>query len=369
MERRRLKDTMSRRQILQHGRHEEGFTLIELLIAMVVGGIVIAAGFALLTSSSRALKANEQTVDMQQSVRMAMELLSRDMKMAGFGSPGVAIGNCTNGIVPSDQNPAGADAGPDSVQLLVPTTRSSGANRWTLRSPTGANGVTQIDLQMGGGGAVSDMVSAGLALGSYISIGGAATAQVTSVNAGGSSIGVFIPAPLWFQTEDPVYLLQCIRYQIVPAPDPGNLCLGDAPCLTRGVAGAVAPSPNAESPIAQGVEDLQLAYACDGCVAAINSGIPDRIIDDQNGSNSFDQGDFVSDKTWLTLPLTPDKIQLVQIALVARQSQADQGYGESDKAAIGSPQTTVTADRTLPEDPNHRRRIMTKTVETRNVGL
>lgn len=364
MEKRRLKDTMSRRQTLQHGRHEEGFTLIELLIAMVVGVIIIAAGFALLTSSSRALKANEQTVDMQQSVRMAMELLSRDMKMAGFGSPGVAIGNCSNGIVPSDQNPAGADAGPDSVQLLVPTTRSSGANRWTLSSATPPSGTSLINLQ---NGAVADMVNAGLAVGSYISIGGAATAKVDGM--GANSITVSIPAPLWFQVEDPVYLLQCIRYQIVPAPDPGNLCLGDAPCLTRGVAGAVAPSPNAESPIAQGVEDLQLAYACDGCVTAINSGIPDRIIDDQNGSNSFDQGDFMSDKTWLTSPLTPDKIQLVQIALVARQSQADQGYGESDKAAIGSPQTTVTADRTLPADPNHRRRILTKTVETRNVGL
>jgi type IV pilus assembly protein PilW len=360
---------MTRHRLPQRDRSDDaGFTLVEILVALMIGVVIVGAGFAILTSSRLALRSNEQTVDMQQSVRMAMELLSRDMKMAGFGAPGGAIGNCTSAIVPNDQNATGADTGSDSVQLLVPTTKSSGANRWTLRTATSANGTTQIDLQQGGGGAVADMVSAGLAAGSYISIGGAATVQVTSVNAGASSIGIStIPPPLWFQMEDQVYLLQCIRYQVVPQPDAANLCLGGAPCLTRGVVGGT--GPNAETPIAQGVEDLQLAYACDGCVATINGGIPDRIIDDQNGSNSFDQGDFLSDKTWATAPLTPDKIQLVQIALVVRQLKDDMGFAETGKVPVGSSQTVLTADRTLPADQNNRRRILTKTVETRNVGL
>jgi len=134
------------------------------------------------------------------------------------------------------------------------------------------------------------------------------------------------------------------------------------------VAGVTA-GPNAEAPIAEGIEDLQLAYACDGCVATINGGIPDRIIDDQNGSNSFDQADFLSNVSWTTAPRTADKIQLVQIALVARQSMPDQGFGETSKAVVGSPAVVVSADRTLPADANHRRRLLVKTVETRNVGL
>jgi type IV pilus assembly protein PilW len=345
---------------------QAGFTLIELMVGMVVAVIVVAAAFTILTTTSKALRANEQIVDTQQNVRMAMELLTRDIKLAGFGSPGVAIGNCNNAIVPADQNATGVDSGPDSVQLLVPTTRGSGSNRWTLKIPTTTAGTAQITLQPG---AVADMVSSGLVANqSYISIGGSATALATGLDDSASTINVSIPAPLWFQQEDPVYLLQCIRYQVVPLPDPGNLCGGNAPCLTRGVAGGVGPT--AEGPIAEGIEELQLAYACDGCVAAINSGIPNQIIDDQNATNSFDQPDFLSNVPWTIAPLTPDKIQLVQVTLVARQAKNDQGFGETNGAVVGSPTTPIIgSDRTLPADPNHRRRVLTKTVETRNVGL
>ena len=215
---------------------------------------------------------------------------------------------------------------------------------------------------------MADMVSSGLAVGSYISIGGSATAKVSAFDTTANTINVSIPPPLWFQVENQVYLLQCIRYQVVPPPDAGNLCTvpGDpvshAPCLTRGVAGA-------EVAIAEGIEDLQLSYACDGCVTAINGGIPDRIIDDQNASNSFDQADFLSNVPWNAAPLTPDKIKLVQVALVAKQSKNDLGFGQSNQSFVGSRTVTVTSDHTLPADPNHRRRILVKTVDTRNIGF
>jgi type IV pilus assembly protein PilW len=340
-----------------------GFTLIELMVGLVIAAIVVAAAFTILTTSSKSLRANEQIVDTQQNLRMAMELLVGDFKMAGFGNPGVAIGNCTSSIMPADQNVTGVDTGPDSVQLLVPTTRTTGSNRWTLNAATPTSGVTQVTLRAG---AVADMVSSGLVANqSYISIGGAATVLVTALDTSTNTLTVTVPPPVWFQQEDPVYLLQCIRYRIVPVPDPTNLCGGKAPCLTRGVAGVTA-GPNAEGPIAEGIEDLQIAYACDGCVG---SGIPDRIIDNQGGASGFDQADFVSNNAWATAPMTPDKIQLVQIAMVARQTNNDQGFGESNRTQAGSSALTVSSDHALSADSNHRRRMLLKTVETRNVGL
>lgn len=342
---------------------ERGFTLLEVMVAMIIAVIVVGAAFTILTTTNKSVLANEQTVGAQQNVRLAMELLSRDIKMAGFGAPGVAVGNCTYPIMPNDKTPTGVDDGPDSVQLLVPTTKATGSAPWLLQTATSPSGATTITLRAG---AVADMVSSGLVANtSYISINGAHTAQVTAVNAVSNSIGVAIPAPVWFPVDAPVYLLQCIRYQVVTN---ASVCGTNEPCLTRGVAG-VTTGPNAEAPIVEGIEDLQLAYACDGCVATINGGNPDRIIDNQGGASGFDQVDFVSNNLWATAPMTPDKIQLVQIALAARQPKGDVGLGETGRATIGSAALTVSSDRSLSANANHRRRLLTKTVETRNVGF
>jgi len=347
----------------RRGACERGVTLIEVMVGMVIGVIVVGAAFTLPTATSLSVRANEQTVDTQQNVSLAMELLSRDIKMAGFGATSAAVGNCTYPIMPNDNTPTGTDSGPDSVQILVPATKASGATPWLLQAATSTSGATQITLKAG---AVADMVSSGLvANSSYISINGAHTGQVTAVNAVANTIGVSIPAPIWFPADAPVYLLQCIRYQVVTN---AAVCGSNEPCLTRGVAG-VTTGPSAEAPIVEGVEDLQLAYACDGCVAAINGGNPDRVIDNQGGGAGFDQADFISNNAWATAPMTPDKIQLVQISLVARQPKGDLGFGETGRATMGSAAVTVSEDRSLPANGNHRRRLLTKTVETRNVGF
>ena len=340
---------------------ERGFTLIEVMVAVVLSTLVTAAAFTILTTTSKAVQANEQVAGTQQNVRIAMELLSRDIKMAGFGNAGVAIGNCTYPIMPLDKTPTGVDNGPDSVQLLVPTTKATGAAPWLLQSATSPNGAPQITLKPG---AVADMVTSGLANGSYISINGAYTGQVTAVSSSSNTITIAVPAPVWFPADSPVYLLQCIRYQVVTN---AAVCGTTEPCLTRGIAG-VTTGPNAEAPIVEGIEEMQVSYACDGCVAAINGGNPDRIIDNQGGSAGFDQADFVSNNLWATAPMTPDKIKLVQVVLVASQTRADLGFGETLQAKIGSGGLAVSPDRTLPANANHRRRMLTKTIDTRNVG-
>jgi prepilin-type N-terminal cleavage/methylation domain-containing protein len=53
---------------------EQGFTLIEVMVAVVITAIIAAAAFTILTTTTKSLRANEQTVDTQQNVRIAMEL-------------------------------------------------------------------------------------------------------------------------------------------------------------------------------------------------------------------------------------------------------------------------------------------------------
>ena len=116
---------------------------------------------------------------------------------------------------------------------------------------------------------------------------------------------------------------------------------------------------------AAGVEERDVSVAD----TVDDAGNPDRIIDNQGGAAGFDQADFISNNLWATPPLTPDKIKLVQIALVASQPRADAGFGETSKLQIGSAGLGVSGDRTLSANATHRRRMLTKTVDLRNIGF
>jgi len=62
-----------------------GFTMIELLIAMAVGLVLLAAVYSVFLVQNKELRNQEQITEMQQNARMAMEMISRDLIMAGFG--------------------------------------------------------------------------------------------------------------------------------------------------------------------------------------------------------------------------------------------------------------------------------------------
>ena len=67
-----------------------GVTLIELLIGLVICGIVIAGIYRVFMAQSKAYSIQDQVVEVQQSVRSAMELISRDLRMAGFDDDSIA---------------------------------------------------------------------------------------------------------------------------------------------------------------------------------------------------------------------------------------------------------------------------------------
>lgn len=60
-----------------------GFSLVELMIAMVLGLIVIGAAFAVFMSNQNTFRANEGLNRMQESARVAFEMMSRDIRAAG----------------------------------------------------------------------------------------------------------------------------------------------------------------------------------------------------------------------------------------------------------------------------------------------
>jgi len=391
-------------------RNEVGVTLIELMIAVTLSTIIVAAGFATLTGGYKATRVSNLVADTQQNARAAMDMIAADLKTAGFGMvpsgngmiPQVgacAIGGNAEPIVPFDNNPAGADTGPDRLSMVVPTTNSLAAPLWQLTAPSGGPGISNLTLLPAAVTAMQAAVAPLPLAGSLISIGGVTTATIGGVAGGVLNLNPAIVSPWSPGAPTQVYLLQCITYQVIPPPDANVVCgQGNAPCLVRGVAPVGTLDCNVLNspclPITNGIEDLQLAYACDGCSLLItnNNGTPDRIIDDQNASLTFDQGDYISNNTWAAAPgvgqITPNTISLVQITIVAREApqnaSQDQGFGEGNGRATSTNAPLVLPDHNhangvfaagdLPAGPamtayqQLRRRVLTRTVALRNVG-
>ncbi|MBV5327055.1 MAG: prepilin-type N-terminal cleavage/methylation domain-containing protein [Chlorobium sp.] len=75
--------------------NERGFTLVELMIAVAVGGIVMAAVMTSFLSQHRSYLAQDEVVEMQQNARVAMDMLTRDIRSAGFDPNNLGAGITT----------------------------------------------------------------------------------------------------------------------------------------------------------------------------------------------------------------------------------------------------------------------------------
>jgi len=64
-----------------------GISLIELLVVVAVMGVIGTALFSLYFNSTRTSTATEETIEVQQNLRIALDQLNKDLRMAGFLIP------------------------------------------------------------------------------------------------------------------------------------------------------------------------------------------------------------------------------------------------------------------------------------------
>lgn len=69
-------------------KHEAGFSLVELMVAMTVTLIVTGAIYGLLSGGQSAFRREPEISDRQQNIRLAMDLITRDVASAGANMPG-----------------------------------------------------------------------------------------------------------------------------------------------------------------------------------------------------------------------------------------------------------------------------------------
>ena len=155
--------------------NRKGFTLIELLVAMVLSFIIIGAVYGTFTSQQKSYTVQDQVAEAQQNARMAMNILMRDIRMAGYGMPdgGITIGSPAKtysnaiGITGDDHKQSF-----DSITLVG----AFGAPRGYLIRTISA-GSTEIFLRSSGEASHFDTAD-----NKYIFIGGIDKLQVTIVS-------------------------------------------------------------------------------------------------------------------------------------------------------------------------------------------
>ncbi len=79
-------------------RIEHGFTLIELLIALAVGSLLMGGIYGILVQQRNVYTMHQQLLEMRQNIRMGLDVMTNDIRMAGFDP----TGNAGAGIVTAE---------------------------------------------------------------------------------------------------------------------------------------------------------------------------------------------------------------------------------------------------------------------------
>lgn len=117
---------------------QSGITMIEVMIAMLIGLVLMGGVMQIFASSRHTYRMHEATSRMQETGRMALEMISRDIRMADFWGCASDIVNVTNGL-----DTAGAGFIDFSSGGIAGVEGGAGPDSLTLRGGTNA-GVTLL---------------------------------------------------------------------------------------------------------------------------------------------------------------------------------------------------------------------------------
>jgi prepilin-type N-terminal cleavage/methylation domain-containing protein len=290
---------------------QHGFTLVELMVVVVIFFFILAGVFTAYITQHHASVIQAQVSDAQQNVRLAMDFLSKEIRMAGFGKPAGSVNGFADAVFPAINNDATSGNnvlnGTDQITIVTGYRQIS-----TLSSPATA-GATSVSLNGNG-----NMFDTGTK--QYVCID--ATSQNDNyVVSGAASSSLTLSSVLTrdYKQGAAVFLVKAITYSV-----------NDARVLTRNEntgGGAQTIAPN--------IEDLQFAYQ-------------------------------LADGTWSNTPGIPGDIRVVRINVLGRTNFEDHNPGQS--GTIGQRPDIEDHDVTNSTD-GFRRRLLTSVVEARNLGL
>lgn len=155
-----------------------GFTLIEIMVALVISSLLAIAIYSFFITQHHAYTVQDQVIEMEQNSRAALDMIRREMRMAGYHAMGDDLINNLSVFVPSsfiptypvtvnlDANPKiseGSGIDPDVITFLSVASTSNNPTTLSTAVSAGSDQIT-LDLtatQTGEQYNVGDMVHIG----------------------------------------------------------------------------------------------------------------------------------------------------------------------------------------------------------------
>jgi prepilin-type N-terminal cleavage/methylation domain-containing protein len=303
--------------------NERGITLLELLIAMAITLVVTASAYNFYLNSFNFVIQQGRTTGMQQEIRAAVDIMSRDIRNAGLGVIDPLTGTIQGVAQPIQAgNNVDTDAA-GNANVLDRIILIGGYRTVGILNATAALGASQITLlPVPGVSPASPTI-----VGQTITLEGFYTGTVTAMSgpAGGVYTLTLNPSLNRAYTQlDSVIVVQTVTYHV--AVPPGET----EPALYRN-------DGTVDQVIASGIEDLQFHYFLTG---GLDTNAPAAVT-----------------------PPAVSPIRAVRISLLARSRDPDK-----NKIAVSNRQALEDHPGVLIKDRYHRRTII-KVAEVRNLGL
>jgi len=215
--------------------NKKGLTLIELLIVLVISSILIAAIYRTFIHQQHSYTVQEQVVDMQQNVRIAINQMVREIRMAGFGrqnaktwGAGGMHGIFKNVVTPSDDG--------QSITIV------GAFEQVTFLTESIGSGVDPAKIK------VADATFFNTGGLQYICINGTESARIKKIE--GNEIELFEPLTENHFINEPVFRVMAITYSLGVYEGKPSLLRND--------------HVNRIQPLAENIEFLQFRYMLQG---------------------------------------------------------------------------------------------------------
>lgn len=113
--------------------NNRGFTLAELLIGLFVSGIVMTTILSAYYSQNKSYAVQEQVAAMVQNLRAAMDIMIREIRMAGYdptgtANAGIVTANTTSITITEDLDGDGSVAGDENITYALADSDGDGDN-------------------------------------------------------------------------------------------------------------------------------------------------------------------------------------------------------------------------------------------------